>query len=207
MEDDFGQIGNDQQLFDGVDQQIIDEEPYEQLDEDILDEELPQWMMSLINNLLILEATTTLTTPSLLPSNDIRAEDMADEAVCQKFGCGCSENCYKKFSPSHLIQQRYELAELSRDELDLVVMSQLMATTHFQSTTTGRKNKKIPRVRSKMYSTFYHSGERICKSTFLFLHNVGEGKLKRIKSSFLNNGLKSRYKTLVVNNYYYYLTE
>ena len=50
-----------------------------------------------------------------------------------------------------------------------------------------------------MYSTFYHGGERICKGTFLFLHNMGEGKLKRIKSSFLNNGLKSRYKTLVVN--------
>ena len=152
MEDDFGQIGNDQQLFDGVDQQIIDEEPYEQLDEDpnqdILDEELHQ-PATVDNQQLVdtlpLEATTTLTTPSLLPSNDIRAEDMADEAVCQKFlqeGCGCSENCYKKFSPSHLLQQRYELAELSRDELDLVVMSQLMATTHFQSTTTGRKNKK-----------------------------------------------------------------
>ena len=108
MEDDFGQIGNDQQLFDGVDQQIIDEEPYEQLaNQDILDEELhqPATVDDEPNQQLVdtlpLEATTTLTTPSLLPSNDIRAEDMADEAVRQKFlqeGCGCSENCYKKFT-------------------------------------------------------------------------------------------------------------
>ena len=144
MEDDFGQIGNDQQLFDGVDQQIIDEEPYEQLDEDhILDEE-HEPNQQLVDT-LPLEATTTLTTPSLLPSNDIRAEDMADEAVCQKFlqeGCGCSENCYKKFSPSHLIQQRYELAELSRDELDLVVMSQLMALSKHHYRLKKQKNTK-----------------------------------------------------------------
>ena len=71
MEDEFCQIGNDQQLFDGVDQQIIDEEPYEQLDEDpnqdILDEELHQPAtvddepnQQLVDN-LPLEATTTLT--------------------------------------------------------------------------------------------------------------------------------------------------
>ena len=211
MEDDFGHYQNDQLLLDGVNHQMIDEEPYQMIDEDpdqeILDEELhhqPDTVDEEPNQHIVdslpLESVTT-------HSNDTRNEDMADEVICQKFlleGCGCSDKCYKKFSESYLLQRRYELAELSREELDLVVMGQLMAYIHFQSTTIGNRAQ---RVRSRMYSTFYHGGERICKGTFLFLHNMGEGKLKRIKSSFLNNGLKSRYKTLVVNYYYYYLTE
>ena len=44
MEDDFGHFGNDQLLLDGVNHQMINEEPYQMIDEDpnqeILDEEL-----------------------------------------------------------------------------------------------------------------------------------------------------------------------
>ena len=122
---------------------------------------------------------------------------MADEVICQKIltgsDVGVAINAYKKFSESYLLQRRYELAKLSREELDLVVMGQLMAYTHFQSTITGNRSQ---RVRSRMYSTFYHGGERICKATFLFLHNMGEGKLKK---AFLTIELEilRRYKTLV----------
>ena len=34
MEDDFGHFGNDQLLLDGVNHQMIDEEPYQMIDED-----------------------------------------------------------------------------------------------------------------------------------------------------------------------------
>ena len=94
-----------------------------------------QWMKSHIVYSLPLESVTT-------HSNDTRNEDMADEATCQKFlleGCGCSDNCYKKFNESYLLQRRCELAELSSEELDLVVIGQLMAYIHFQSTTIGNR--------------------------------------------------------------------
>ena len=138
MEDDFGHFGNDQLLLDGVNHEMIDEEPHQMIDEDpnqeILDEELDQpdtvdeEPNQHIVDSLALESVTT-------HSNDTRNEDMADEVIyMSKERCGCSDKCYKKFSESYLLQQRYELAKLSRD---LVVMGQLMAYTHFQSTTIG----------------------------------------------------------------------
>ena len=49
MEDDFGHFGNDQLLLDGVNHQMIDEDP----NQEILDEELHQPTKSPINILLI----------------------------------------------------------------------------------------------------------------------------------------------------------
>jgi hypothetical protein len=74
------------------------------------------------------------------------------------------------------------MADLTNDELDIVVMRQVMAGCF--SAETFRKQE-----RSRSYTLFHHSGTRICQKTFLFLHTIGYGRFKAIKASFMANGV------------------
>ena len=61
---------------------------------------------------------------------------------------------------------RLQCKELSRDELDLVLLGQISALLSNQAT-----NSKKARQRSNM--AFYHGGVRICRTTFQKLHGIG----------------------------------
>ena len=39
---------------------------------------------------------------------------------------------------------------------------------------------------------FYHNGVRVCKNTFLFLHDIGNFRLKAIRAHYLSEGLVPR---------------
>ena len=68
----------------------------------------------------------------------------------------------------------------------MVIMGQLVALT----VRDGSTQRASDRVRSS--TQFQFGGHRICIKTFCFLHNIGQGKLKAIKSSWLENGLRPR---------------
>ena len=53
------------------------------------------------------------------------------------------------------------MAELSRAELDLVVMGQVMASTHCNDNTGGERYRKAPRERTFNYTSFGHRGEKV----------------------------------------------
>ncbi|MCG8625844.1 MAG: hypothetical protein MJE68_28090 [Proteobacteria bacterium] len=59
------------------------------------------------------------------------------------------------------------MAELSHDELDLVVMGQVMAGC-FSGKTSSHRGQE----RGKSYTLFHHNGARVCQKTFLFLHGI-----------------------------------
>ena len=82
MQDNFGQIGNDQQR---VDQQLIDNEPYQMLDEELHQPDSVDKEHSFFTqNFIPLESATTL----------ITLEFKIWQILLQD-GCGCSDNCYK----------------------------------------------------------------------------------------------------------------
>lgn len=87
-------------------------------------------------------------------------------------GCGCSQECWKKFDAGYLKHTRSNLLELSLSELEMVVMGQIMATTFFQGSTSN--NRKIERKRLRTFTTFYHGGVKVhvcvntCKLTCTF---------------------------------------
>ena len=77
------------------------------------------------------------------------------------------------------------MADLTHDELDLVVMGQVMAGCF--SSETFRKQE-----RSRSFTIFHRNGARICQKTFLFLHTMGYGRFKAIKASFVANRVLPR---------------
>ena len=113
-------------------------------------------------------------------------------------GCACKHfnggSCCKLFPANHYREVRDQCRELTRSELDLVVMGQLLALSHSGDMTQAKKHK--PKERKRSFTYFSHGGHTICIKTFCFLHTIGQSKFQSIKASFESNGLvppKRRY--------------
>ncbi len=67
---------------------------------------------------------------------------------------------------------RDQCSTLTKDELDLVLLGQIMASIHV-SNVVGPTHKHAPTPRKRSRAQFYHHGRPICKVTFLMLHGIG----------------------------------
>lgn len=122
---------------------------------------------------------------------DQRDLDVTEEQIIQKFvrdGCKCDlgpnhSSCSSSIPVDHFRSVRCQMADLTNDELDLVIMGQVMAGCF--SAETFRKQE-----RSRSFTLFHHGGTRICQKTFLFLHTIGYARFKAIKASFMANGVR-----------------
>ena len=96
--------------------------------------------------------------------------------------CGCkrglgSQPCSSQFSTEHLLSVRVSCSELTRSELDMVVMGQLMAGVNDDITTTqhhvtGRSNvRESPAV----FTTRGNRSVRRCSDFFTPLVKCGTG--------------------------------
>ena len=106
-------------------------------------------------------------------------------------GCNCDYGprkspCCRSISIERYRSVRNDMAELTHDELDLVVMAQVMA-----GCSTAESSLSQNRERTQTHTTFYHNGDRICQKTF-FLHRIGYWRFKALKASYLPNGLCCR---------------
>ena len=100
-------------------------------------------------------------------------------------GCGCKHNdgqpCSNLFTAEQLQGSRLEANELSRDELDLVILGKLAAFL------------RVDKARPQQHRAhFLHGGQKVCKKTFLFLHGIGEMRLKNLMKHFKQNGITGR---------------
>lgn len=106
-------------------------------------------------------------------------------------GCNCnlgpkSTPCHRLFTAMQYRDMRDECRELTKQELDLVVMGELRALT----LQTRKTKRATDRVRS--FSKFQFGGHRICLKTFCFLHAISRWKFNEIKTCWLENGLRPR---------------
>lgn len=110
--------------------------------------------------------------------------------------CGCkkglgSKPCVSQFSADHLQSVRASCFELTRSELDMVVMGQLMAGMNDEKTTntaSGHRGKD----RQRASCSFHHQGKPICEKTFKFLHTLGGTRYRNLKKSLQSQGLATR---------------
>jgi hypothetical protein len=102
----------------------------------------------------------------------------------------CS-SVFCQFDIDYLINIRATMMELSHHELDLVIMSQVMALPHGEKET--RATKHIPHERQRMNTKFFHRGQHICRTTFLFLHAISKHRLDCIIKSYQLEGFPSEH--------------
>ena len=122
-----------------------------------------------------------------------RAIDLAEVSTVKEFcsrGCGCEMACTSKFSLQHIELTRANAAQLSRGELDMAIMGQVMAfTSCSQATLNSTRHRHKPKQRQKNRMVFYHNGYQVCRNTFLFLHKIGKFCLDAIKSRYVTEGM------------------
>ena len=134
----------------------------------------------------------TEVTIDLLPT-DIQENQVVTDFVSA--GCGCTKangrQCSEQFSLEYLKSVRESCAELSRSELDLVIMGQLLACTNQSSSVvTSSRNPEAERQRS--YTTLFHQSKPVCAKTFGMLHGVGRTRFKNLLKSLKKYGLTPR---------------
>ena len=115
-------------------------------------------------------------------------------------GCKCKLNdgnsCYLLFTSSQISSVRDDCRQLTKDQLDMVVMGQLRALCQRDSVT--QKSKAINTGRKRTNTPYRYGGHRICQTTFLFLHNMSVTRFDSIKRSWLEKGLLPRVREKVV---------
>ena len=131
-------------------------------------------------------------------TTDLRPNDIQEDNLVSDFvsaGCGCSKwnrkQCSEQFSDDYFKSVRGSCAELSRSELDLVILGQLLACTNQSpGVVTESRNKEAECQRS--YTTLFHQSKPVCAKTFGMLHGIGRTRLKNLVKSLKENGLTPR---------------
>ena len=106
-------------------------------------------------------------------------------------GCSCKlldgRPCSSQFSTSMFQRARDECRQLTREQLDMVVMGQLHAVCQSNPMTQKSKARNSER---KLTSTPYRfQGHRVCRDTFVFLHTMSSARFNVIKQGWIENGL------------------
>jgi len=141
------------------------------------------------------ESSRSDTVPVEAWTTDLKEARKVDEFCAS--GCGCilvkGGPCSFQFSKEYYVSARANVAELSWNELNMAVMGQVMALTYSDvMKVNSTKHRHAPAERQKTTTLFHHQGHRVCRTTFLFLHNMGEYRLKTIKVKYLADGLVPR---------------
>ena len=124
-------------------------------------------------------------------------EDRTEEELTEGFikgGCDCSgTQNVQTLTKEAIIKCRQECMELTKDELDLVVMSQIRSL---------RSNPEQPTARSSHHSSvhsitrgrseYYLHGVRICRKVFLFLHCMSRSRYERLMNHYEDMELCTR---------------
>ena len=139
-------------------------------DEGEKEEDLP----SVVNtDTRVLEAVQGLGTNDVfitfLPKDE-REEQFVSEFVSS--GCGCSKikgkPCKEQFPLDHVKAVRSSCAELTHEQLDMLLFGQVLSFMD-NSFTTHKEGE-----RKKDYCSMTHLGKPVCFRTFIFLHGIGK---------------------------------
>ena len=111
-------------------------------------------------------------------------------------GCGCNLAhgfCSQTFTADYIASVRAQCSELTRDELDLVLLGQLSAFINTSDQTEhSTAHRHSPSSRQRSYMQFWHSGKRVCMNTFMFIHTISRKRLRNLRESLSTNGLTPR---------------
>lgn len=124
-------------------------------------------------DMLVEEALARVPTNSIeVECEPTESEEQENQLVVQYMakGCGCllnnGQQCSSQFTTEYVLDVRASCLELTRNELDMVLLGQLMASTDL-SETVGQKTKHKEAPRQRTAATYHHHlGKTICTPMF-----------------------------------------
>jgi len=113
-------------------------------------------------------------------SDDCRANSEEDEEISDDtFQCRCATQCLSKLSTDQIESHRLNVAEMEKNEKEMYIMGVLQPVT---SATTWRGDRKRKRV------TYSYNGEKICRTAFQHLFDIGRRTLTALTTHMHLNG-------------------
>ncbi|XP_031630388.1 uncharacterized protein LOC116345288 [Contarinia nasturtii] len=118
--------------------------------------------------------------PSLLESS------VGEVAERLAVGCECQGICFKDLQAESVYRHRLNIAELTKQEHDMYLMGVTMACLSNRTETNRHKE----RIRQRAVYVF--QGKKVCLDAFIYLENVTQYHLKRIRRHVMVNGVVPR---------------
>lgn len=129
--------------------------------------------------------------PSPLPPDPHQGDGDAGSS----FICTCQYNdgkpCSTRFLAEELKMIQSTFMEMSREEMDIVILAKLSCGMHLSQLTSCSK-KKEQTVRNSQRTDFFHHGMKICRATFKYIHNIGQDKLNALIKHYKQHGITPR---------------
>ena len=130
---------------------------------------------------------------------DVSAEDNNEQECVESFlrsTCGCKlapegSPCSSSLTKDTIEKCRTDNLELSRDELDLVILSQIRAGRSLAIQPTLHRSHHQKSTNRSM-SKYYIHGVLICQKTFMFLHCVGHKRFEHLIQHYHEVGVDTR---------------
>lgn len=126
--------------------------------------------------------------------SDYDLKEYTDQAKFRNDTCGCKEfygePCSTIVDFDKVLEFREHCKELSRNDLDLTIKTELFLHRRSGELTTSKKHKI--KERERPHQEFYFNGMRVCRQTFCFAHGIEKKKLLSIAKSLDIDGLQPR---------------
>lgn len=119
-------------------------------------------------------------------SQNREQHSMAEVRQRLEQGCECQGDCFSDMQPENVHQHRLNVAELAKEEHDMYLMGLTMACLANRKE-TGRHKERI-----RQRATYVYHGKRVCLDAFIYLENVTQYHLKRIRHHVMVNGVRPR---------------
>lgn len=114
-------------------------------------------------------------------------ESSASEVTTRlRAGCECQGVCFKDLQAENVYRHRLNIAELTKQEHDMYLMGVTMACL------SNRKETNRHKERIRQRAVYVFQGKRVCLDAFIYLENVTQYHLKRIRRHVMVNGVTPR---------------
>lgn len=132
---------------------------------------------------------------------DMRTEDEEEYTAIDEFqrgGCSCTIGpnntpCCQRFPVSHYQEYRAQCLEMSKEQLDMVIIGQMEALTYSTNQCIRSITQRhSPQERQRQLVMFLHQHHRVCQKMFHFLHAVGKKRMEALRQHYRAYGIAPR---------------
>ncbi|SMN01906.1 hypothetical protein SPONL_198 [uncultured Candidatus Thioglobus sp.] len=132
--------------------------------------------------------------PSPVIELELSSSDLTEAEKVNTFfsnGCACKlgpkgANCSSVLSRNLAVTTRNNCLQLERNELDLVILSQIQALRTHPDQPTGERRS------SGLHMSFFFHKLRVCLNTFLFIHGINHKRFEALQKHLDSDGLLPR---------------
>ena len=111
---------------------------------------------------------------------------MTKTCSCTKWGGG-GMACSLRFTEKYVMDTRLACKGLTKPQLDMFMMRQLVAFSHSSEATST--NKKMAHERKRCYTNYHHQGKPVCQDMFRVVNAIGSKHLRNLSSWLTDSGI------------------